>query len=160
MSGIELLLDDHRGIYIPRDFANDCGDHPGWEHDKEAIEYLKKGPDQEYYWETWDDVLGSSTFTDKNGHKWMLYQDGALFAYCEELMTLEEKFNFEWDIEGELSDILQDNPEFTIDVNRLGPVEHWIWSGPEGATSATHFYSWKNAAYDCVTQNGLERKAD
>lgn len=157
MSGIELLLSDSRGQYIPRDFANECGDHPGWEHVKDDIEYLKQGPDAEHYWETWDDVLGSSTFTDKNGHKWMLYQDGDLFAYCDELMTLEEKMNFEWNIEEELSAILEANPEYEI-VKR--DDYDYGWTHTDGRKGEGNHFSWKSAAYACITDNDLTQNPE
>ena len=90
MSGIEILLNDHRGIYIPRDFVNYFDE---WNISKENIECLKKGPnpDNDHYWDTWSDVLNEAYFIDKNGNRWQLYQDGDLFTYCESLMTDDEK---------------------------------------------------------------------
>lgn len=90
-NGIELLLTDARGIYIPRDFAMyfEDMDHVS----DEDMEILKAGPDHEQYWDAWDAVLQNASNV-VNGKVWRLYQDGDLFAYCEELMTDEEYQNF------------------------------------------------------------------
>ena len=73
-----LLLDDHRGIYIPRDFANECASHwDGWSWDD--IQVLKAGPDHDDYWEAWDSVCDSA-YAYAKGVRYTLYQDGALFA--------------------------------------------------------------------------------
>ena len=90
MSGIEILLNDSRGVYIPQNFAEiyDWGLRP---QDKEV---LLLGPDSESYWYVWEAVLDGLTYTDKNGNVWRLYQEGDLFAFCEELMTDEERENF------------------------------------------------------------------
>lgn len=91
MSGIEILIGDHQGVYIPQQFSS-------WENwqgiTEEDREELSQGPESEWYWETWDRVLNDASYTDKDGHIWRLYQDGDLFAYCEELMTKEDKENF------------------------------------------------------------------
>jgi len=39
-------------------------------------------------------VLDYATLKDDNGHVWRLWQDGDLWAYCEELMTDAEYSNF------------------------------------------------------------------
>jgi hypothetical protein len=93
MSGIELLLNDSRGVYIPRDFAMYFENMDGIE--SEDIDILKAGPDEsDWYWETWDSVLSNASYKDEKGNVWRLYQDGDLFAYCEELMDDEEYYNF------------------------------------------------------------------
>ena len=75
----ELLLDDCRGIYIPRDFAINF-DIEEWGISEEDAKILLAGPDHELYWEAWDDVLRSAEYTDPNGKIWYLMQDGDLFA--------------------------------------------------------------------------------
>jgi hypothetical protein len=93
-NGIELLLSDSRGIYIPRDFAMYHGDIMDGVS-AEDMEILKAGPDHELYWEAWDSVLQNATATaTHNGKVWRLWQDGDLWAYCEELMTDEEYEQF------------------------------------------------------------------
>lgn len=53
----------------------------GWHGiDPEDLAILRQGPDHADYWEAWDDVLSSASYTDDDGHTWTLYQDGDLFA--------------------------------------------------------------------------------
>ena len=92
MSGIELLLSDNRGVYIPRDFADFGGNWDGVS--AEDIEILQAGPDHADYWEAWSAIERDASYTDEKGNVWRLYQDGDLFAYCEPLMTDEEYYNF------------------------------------------------------------------
>ncbi len=94
MDAIVLLFDSNRGVYIPQHFAQHCIE--GW-HDvtDEKRKCLLAGPgaENEWYWETWQNVLDNAYF-EKDGHKWQLLQDGDTWAYCLELMTDEEKDNF------------------------------------------------------------------
>lgn len=92
MSGIEILIGDHQGIYIPQHFVE--GFHAvGWGIKPEDVELLQKGPEAEYYWDTWDHILGSAEYK-MNGQTWHLYQDGDLFAICDELMSDDEYKDF------------------------------------------------------------------
>lgn len=95
MSGVELLLSDARGVFIPRDFATEC---TGWEISSRDSykdrKILEAGPDHPEYWDTWDGVLREASYRDPKGYIWRLYQDGDLFAYCEELMSDEEYHDF------------------------------------------------------------------
>ena len=90
INGIELLLDSWRGIYIPQDFVK-IYDPQEWGITEEDADILASGPDNELYWETWDDVIHNAEYTDKNGYKYHLYPDGDLFAYCLDRMTPEEQ---------------------------------------------------------------------
>jgi hypothetical protein len=93
-AGFELLLSDSRGIYIPRDWVMYYQDIAAMDGVRpENIEILKAGPDHEWYWEAWDEVLGMA-HSIIDGKKWYLWQDGDLFAVCEELMTDEEYKDF------------------------------------------------------------------
>lgn len=77
-----LYLDDHRGIYIPRDFVlgtrPECisGAKP------EDLEILRD-PNHEWYWEAWDSVCQNAILTDNLGTRYRLYQDGALWLIPE-----------------------------------------------------------------------------
>ena len=95
MSGISLLLRDSRGIYIPRDFVNHF-DSEQW-HVKEDYQDCLSSPDNEWYWDTWYEVLNNAYFVDESGNKWYLWQDGDLFAICYELLTDEERTNFDFE---------------------------------------------------------------
>jgi hypothetical protein len=90
MSGIEIVYSDHHGIYIPKLFSEQCG---GWGVSHEDVVDLAD-PENEFYWDTWSNVLDYATLKDENGNLWRLWQDGDLFAYCEELMSDEEYKNF------------------------------------------------------------------
>lgn len=92
MSGVQLLLSDSRGIYIPRDFA-ECFDLNQWNIDSKYVELLSS-PEDEFYWDNWNFVLNNAKHTDKDGNVWQLWQDGDLWAICPVLMTEEEKQNF------------------------------------------------------------------
>ncbi len=97
LSAVSLLLDSNRGVYIPQSFITTF-DLSKWEGITiDNIAALSAGPDIEDYWSAWESVIDSATFTE-NGHVWRLYQDGDLWALCDELMTEEEKYNFEFDI--------------------------------------------------------------
>ena len=92
MNGIQLLLSDSRGVYIPRDFI-ECFDIDKWNIDSKYMGRLSS-PDDELYWDNWDVVLNNAKHTDKQGNVWTLWQDGDLWAICHDLMTEEEKQNF------------------------------------------------------------------
>jgi len=93
MSGIQILVGDHYGVYVPQRFME------AFYYDKFNVSeanriILSEGPDNEFYWEAWDDVLRTAEYIDENDNKWYLYHIGDLFLYCEELMTEEERDNF------------------------------------------------------------------
>ena len=97
MSGVTILLSDNRGVYIPQNFAEGFMPHYwGLEDNNEDIKTLRKGPtsENEFYWDAWDRIIMSARHTDPDGNVWLLSQDGDLFAYCEALMTTEEKVEF------------------------------------------------------------------
>lgn len=92
ISGLELLLSDARGVYIPRDFVQGF-DFEKWGVSKEDADTLAQGPEQEWYWEAWEGVLNTAYF-EFEGYTYRLHQDGDLWAYCDELMSDEEYENF------------------------------------------------------------------
>lgn len=109
LAAVMLLLDSARGIYIPRDFLTDnlgamdlihCAK---WGLTEVNREYWGSAldPESECYWDAWDWILNNAEFTCENGHKFKLLQDGDLWAYCYDQMSLEEKVNFGFDVEGE-----------------------------------------------------------
>lgn len=96
MAIVAVLLDSHRGVYIPRDFAQDFrfagpNGQEGWEGiDPENLEILRKGPDEEFYWEAWENVLNNAFYKNERpikldgvtfpaGVTFRLEQDGDLF---------------------------------------------------------------------------------
>ena len=90
METMRFILDGHHGVYLPQVFVNSF--HPqAWSI--EASDFLaltERGPEDEYYWDTWEDVLNTARFVDENGDTWTLYQgeSGDLFAVHE---------NHEWE---------------------------------------------------------------
>lgn len=94
MVTIELLLDECRGRFIPRDFVNgfkisdvrvpEGGPVPNvWYGVGVAdIEHCSDY-DSEWYWHAWDDILNNAWLVDENGIRWTLYQDGSLFVVPE-----------------------------------------------------------------------------
>ena len=98
MSGIKLLLSKARGIYIPQNFYESFN-LSDWNINSDTVNGIDdlSDPENDFYWDTWEDVLNNAFFIDKDGHKWVLYQDGELWAICYELMTDEEKHNFGFD---------------------------------------------------------------
>lgn len=110
LNAVVLILTDARGIYIPRDFV--CDDYneiaiehcEAWGIKLEDAEVLQN-PENEWYWDTWNDVLNCAEFTDSEGNKFKLHQDGDLWGICYDKMTNEEKENFGFDMETDEDDI-------------------------------------------------------
>lgn len=94
LDAVNLLLSDARGIYIPRDFVQGF-DLQLWGIDPDSwAAKTCANPDNEGYWEAWDQILDTAFYTDSEGNKFTLYQDGDLWALCYERMTRDEKQNF------------------------------------------------------------------
>lgn len=75
-----LWLADHRGQYIPRDFAESFKDRDkdvsGVTAEQWAI--LEAGPDHEHYWDTWDEVQDTARITIDD-IEYFVSQDGDVF---------------------------------------------------------------------------------
>ena len=98
MNAIVLLLDSARGVFIPRDFVTEYAG--AWSIDRKDAEILAAGPEHDLYWETWDDVMGYAEYT-VDGDKYILQQDGDLWAICVNRMGMEERRNFGFDLDWE-----------------------------------------------------------
>lgn len=95
---IKLLLSDNRGVYIPQHFAQNFDVTKwGYTEDHTDIQTLLEGPDAEWYWEAWDNVLQNAELTDTSGKVWTLHQDGDLWAIAFDSMTNTERRNFGFD---------------------------------------------------------------
>lgn len=96
-----LWLDEPRGQNIPRDFALSFADRDkavtGVSAEDWAI--LEKGPspENENYWEAWDDVCRNAVVTDytDNGAQYFIYQAGACWLV---------EVGAEWDETGKISE--------------------------------------------------------
>lgn len=95
---VMLWLDDHRGVYIPRDFATSFADRAksvsGVSHKTWSI--LEAGPDHEWYWEAWTEVCDNATITDERGNRYFVYQDGACWLVPHGMEWNEELGGFAW----------------------------------------------------------------
>jgi hypothetical protein len=95
MDNVVLLLSDARGIMIPRDFVEQFSVEKFTGITEWAIETCKN-PDNEGYWDAWDDILNNARYTE-DGKEYSLHQDGDLWLICYEHMTIEERTNFGFD---------------------------------------------------------------
>jgi hypothetical protein len=92
MDKIYCIVDGAAGIYVPQEFAEST-DPRVWHVDPADHAVLAKGPPfgaadaSEDYWDVWESILDSAYMSDGR-HKWMLYQDGDLFAVRDD---------FEWE---------------------------------------------------------------
>ena len=105
MLAVNLILEDRRGVYIPRDFAQDF-DHSqftgySWEDVNELIRIGNTDwenlsiDDSQIYWDIWDRILCNAEHIDDHGKKWILVQDMDVFLICPEIMNKEEKAAFD-----------------------------------------------------------------
>lgn len=93
MRNLELLLNDNRGVYIPQHFVEEFDLDKFEGIDPEDVETLKKGPEEEWYWEAWENVLNNATYTE-SGKTWTLHQDGDLWLVCAKELSREEYRDF------------------------------------------------------------------
>ena len=80
----ELFLDGARGQYIPQNFAEivirECVEGVT----DEDWECLEAGPEHEWYWEAWNNVLNRAILTNPSGERFTLYQDDDLWMIPED----------------------------------------------------------------------------
>jgi hypothetical protein len=76
-----LIVADNWGVYIPQRFCEgmDSADSARLNVDHADVLVCQAGPEQEWYWEAWQNILDSATVTDSNGQEWGLYQNGDLW---------------------------------------------------------------------------------
>ena len=74
-----LLLNDARGIYIPRDFTIHVARSHVANVSDEDWAILEAGPDHEHYWEAWEIVTNNAVVTAESGTSYTLHQDGDLW---------------------------------------------------------------------------------
>lgn len=93
-----LWLNDARGQYIPRDFANSFADRAksvaGVSDEDWAI--LEAGPDHELYWDTWSDVEQNAKITDDKGVQYTVHQDGDCWLVPVGMEWSDEQDTFVW----------------------------------------------------------------
>lgn len=83
---LELLVNDSWGIYLPKQFI---GSRPDWhwstrqirkQCSADTIEIIRAGPDSDFYWEAWEEVLQVEFVTPNTGKKITLHQDSDLWS--------------------------------------------------------------------------------
>lgn len=79
MVNMFCLIDGNRGIYIPQQFAKNCGDAVQSGMDEEQKTVLLAGPQTSDYWDVWDEVVSEVTFLF-DGVLCTLYEDNDLWA--------------------------------------------------------------------------------
>jgi hypothetical protein len=77
---VNIILSDARGVYIPRDFVDMLSDEEKEFQEKvngfDSANWIHlSSPDEEYYWEVWNELLNS--FVSENGTR--IYQNGDLY---------------------------------------------------------------------------------
>ena len=59
---VMLLADSHHGVYIPQFTVKDHLNHPAWdwsEVSQDDVQAVLAGPDNDWYWEAWENVMNS-----------------------------------------------------------------------------------------------------
>jgi hypothetical protein len=109
-----LWLNDSRGVFIPRDFANSFKERDKYVSgvDIEQWDVLAAGPECEPYWDVWDEVLNNAVIT-AHDVRYTLYQGGDLWFIPEGMEWSDEKETFIWPDETGLT------PEQDIDLEAL-----------------------------------------
>jgi len=83
MTYSELFLDSNRGVFIPQHFA-EAIDIKDWTGIKsQDLDVLRAGPDAEFYWDAWQDVLDQAETQDgrvlhQDGDLWLIARDKAI----------------------------------------------------------------------------------
>jgi hypothetical protein len=78
----ECLIEDRHGRYIPQLFTEAYGQHLTPETAsklKEELEICRKGPDEGFYWECWEEIENYSEL-EIDGQGYILHQDQDLWA--------------------------------------------------------------------------------
>ena len=104
LDNVILYASGSRGQYIPQHFAETIQRHLVHGVSDEDWEVLEAGPEHEWYWETWENVINSAYISDKESVKpriHHLHHDGDLWLLDYENMTREESENFDIDYFGD-----------------------------------------------------------
>ena len=57
--------------------------------DTSDLAACQDGPDNDWYWEAWDNILNNAEHTDSQGITWRLHQDGDLWEVPDGFEWLE-----------------------------------------------------------------------
>jgi hypothetical protein len=79
----EILIDSAHGIYIPQYFAEAYGtpdNFYNWGEIKEDIDILLSGPDNEFYWDAYEDLINNAKLKTTDNKESYLYTHEDLWA--------------------------------------------------------------------------------
>jgi hypothetical protein len=88
---MDILINSGSGQYLPQEFV-ETYDPKDWGISEEDYATLLAGPDDEWYWDAWNDVESYASYEDEFGHVWKLYHN-------EDLWAIRDGFNPEDDNE-------------------------------------------------------------
>jgi len=81
-----LISDSHHGIYIPQIVVTENLSMPNWnfsECNEDDIKIVIEGPDNEWYWDAWNNILDNVIIYDNEGEKYFLCHNEDLWAVPE-----------------------------------------------------------------------------
>jgi hypothetical protein len=82
-----LIADSHHGQYIPQLITKGELNNPLWdwsEVSEEDINSLLTGPEDDFYWEAWNNAESQIKITSEEGVKYFLCQNDDLWAIPED----------------------------------------------------------------------------
>jgi len=93
-SHAEILVNSAHGIFIPQTFIEWFEPYIVWPDDKDIQQILDdlKSPENEFYWDSWDWILGNCKITDDDGKMFFLFQYEDVWAIPVDEMEL-----IDWD---------------------------------------------------------------
>lgn len=93
----EIFLNDAHGIYIPTLFAQSIRHDCVTDVDADDWDIIESGPDHEFYWDAWTDILDSARITDPStGAVYTLYHDGDLWLIPDGMEWDDTREFFAW----------------------------------------------------------------
>jgi len=91
-----LILNDARGIYIPRDFTNAVARERVTGISDEDWAILEAGPDHEDYWDAWQTVEQDARITDDHGNVYLIWNDSDCWLVPVGMEWSDEEDTFVW----------------------------------------------------------------
>ena len=84
METMKLLLDGCNGVHIPRYFSQTQYMTDFYLDRVPTVSFMQamnelSDPNNEFYWEVWDEILSKGYWVDSDGNRWTLWQDGDLW---------------------------------------------------------------------------------
>lgn len=130
----EIILSECRGIYLPQNFIEETENVEGWTYNISNYDIitLKNGPDDEWYWQAWENMLNNAYFTYPDGTKGVLYQDGDLFVLPEGTSLEEEEEEKPIIARESTWDYDDQDGSLSYEEYHVVTIETWQWSDELG----------------------------